>query len=94
MWQSELQDGDAARCTCMQLTVTCYVMMHVAVHLCAGGLSTHQMLDALQSGGEEMSKDELHAVLQELTGAEEPTQVLPSRMDARVFACELLGLAV
>jgi hypothetical protein len=52
------------------------------------------MLDALQSGGEEMSKDELHAVLQELTGAEEPTQVLPSRMDARVFACELLGLAV
>lgn len=59
----------------------------------AGVLSSSQLLQMLQTGGEAMGSDELQHVLAALTGCENPEEALPEFVNAETFMTEVLGFA-
>jgi hypothetical protein len=59
----------------------------------AGVLSSAQLLEMLQTGGEPMGAEELQQVLAALTGCDNPEAALPEWLDAGTFMTEVLGFA-
>lgn len=59
----------------------------------AGVLSSAQLLEMLQTGGEPMSAEELQQVLAALTGCGNPEAALPEWLGAGTFMTEVLGFA-
>lgn len=78
---------------CRKLLTNFVWFVSVLFAVLAGVLSSSQLLDMLQTGGEPMAAEELQQVLAALTGCDNPEEALPEFVDAGTFMTEVLGFA-